>query len=179
MLDLHNWPNKYFRVLLALFIYGALALPCPPLAYTDTAKRATSMPTETSNILNEHTRPELFKDTPPEKNDHSNSHIQSSSDIESSTVFWFKSLIRTIFVLGGIIALAYLLLNKGLPKLNKLTGIQHKKTLMVKEKILLDAKHALFIVEHEQRRFLVGTGDAQTTLLTELTKPQTDFISPQ
>ncbi len=89
-------------------------------------------------------------------------------------------LLRTLLVLGIVVLLAYLLLNKGLTRLMKMTGVKQGKNLVLLERLPLDQKHALFLVEVEGRRLVVGTGEHTTTLVADLSSGdrQKNEISP-
>ncbi len=112
------------------------------------------------------TRPELFRDTPP---DRAPTASAPAAPIETAATFWVTMLIRTALVLGAVVGLAYLILGKGLARLvrPKLTGSMRLVSLV--ERLPLGPKHALYLVEADGRRFLVGTAEHTTSLVAELT----------
>lgn len=115
------------------------------------------------------TRPELFQDEPPPlPGATGEGATQGSAEApQSPTAFWLGMLIRTVLVLGAVLALAYLLLNKGLTRLMKLTGVQPGRHLALLERLPLGQKHSLFLVEADGRRFLVGTSEQGIALVSD------------
>ena len=79
------------------------------------------------------------------------------------------ALLQMIVVLVAVIALAYLVLHKGVGFFVKKT--QANKLIQVKERVAMDQKHFLYIVNVENRRFLMGTGDGGVSLISELSSP--------
>lgn len=75
---------------------------------------------------------------------------------------WFQ----LICVLVAVIALAYLVLHKGLGTLMKFT--QTHKQIQISERVTLDHKRALYLVKVENRRFLLGGGESGVSLIAEL-----------
>lgn len=84
------------------------------------------------------------------------------------------ALLQMIIVLIAVIALAYLVLHKGVGFFVKKT--QANKLIQIKERLALDQKHFLYLVNVENRRFLMGTGDGGVSLITELTSPEAILI---
>ena len=85
-----------------------------------------------------------------------------------------SALLQLILVLGAVIALAYLVLHKGVGFFIKKT--QANKLIQIKERLALDQKHFLYLVNVENRRFLMGTGDGGVSLISELTSPEAILI---
>ncbi len=79
-----------------------------------------------------------------------------------------SSILQMLLMLAAVIALAYLILNKGVGKLIKRT--QAGKAIQVQERVALDQKHALYIVHLADRSFLLGSGDGGVRLIQELSK---------
>ncbi|MDA0712654.1 MAG: flagellar biosynthetic protein FliO [bacterium] len=73
---------------------------------------------------------------------------------------------QLILVLVIVIALAYLILNKGVGFFIKKT--QANKLIKIKERMVLDQKRSLFLVEVQNRTFLLGGGDSGVSLISEL-----------
>lgn len=78
------------------------------------------------------------------------------------------TLVRTLVALGMVVALAYLTLNVGLRRLLGLKGLGGARIVTVLERVALDPKRALFVVEAAGEVLLVGGGDGGLTLLTKL-----------
>ncbi|MCC6809296.1 MAG: FliO/MopB family protein [Deltaproteobacteria bacterium] len=117
--------------------------------------------------ITKETRPELFQDEPPPRPG-SASQPAEAQPKETTTGFWLMMLLRTMIVLGVVVLLAYLILNKGLSRLMKLTGVKQGKNLTLIERLALDQKHSLFIIEIDGRRLVVGTSEHQTSLVCDL-----------
>jgi len=95
---------------------------------------------------------------------------------ETPTSFWVSNLLRTILVLGFIVLLAYLVLNKGLGRLMKLTGTSVTgKHMTLLERIALDQKHSLFLVEVSGRRYVIATGEQSSSLIAALDGEKQDM----
>jgi flagellar protein FliO/FliZ len=69
----------------------------------------------------------------------------------------FTSFIKTMLMLGVVLALAWLTLAKGMGKL--VEKAQAGKRVKVIERIALDARRSLFLVEVDGKQFVVGGGD--------------------
>lgn len=67
------------------------------------------------------------------------------------------SFARTMLMLGVVLALAWLTLAKGMGKL--VEKAQAGKRVKVIERIALDARRSLFLVEVDGKQFVVGGGD--------------------
>ena len=83
-----------------------------------------------------------------------------------SSTLW--GLVQMILTLGLVIALAYLVLNKGLGKW--LMRTQASKIIKIRERIPLDNRRALYLVEVNQRTFVLGGGDGGISLVMDLSK---------
>ena len=125
---------------------------------------AASAPTE----ITKETRPDLFRDEPPPRGAASQPASAHEEQPESQAWFWTKMLVRTAVVLVVVVLLAYLILNKGLTRLAKLTGSGQQRTMAIIERMPLGPKHSLFIVEVQGRRLVVGTAEHAISLLAEL-----------
>jgi len=141
----------------AFLLFIAIS-PTPPLPEDPASKPAVT----------KDTRPDLFADEPPQIPG-SNGEQSKSPPNETPMSFWVSNLVRTMLVLGFVVLLAYLLLNKGLGRLMKLTGTSVSgKHMTLIERTALDQKHSLFLVEVEGRRFVVGTSEHGTNLIAAL-----------
>jgi flagellar biogenesis protein FliO len=78
------------------------------------------------------------------------------------------TLVRTMVVLGLVVALMYLTLNIGLRKLLGIRPTSAARIVTVLERVVLDQKRALFVVEAAGEFFLVGGADSSLTLLSKL-----------
>jgi len=67
------------------------------------------------------------------------------------------SFAKTMLMLGVVLALAWLTLAKGMGKL--VEKAQAGKRVKVIERIALDARRSLFLVEVDGKQFVVGGGD--------------------
>jgi flagellar protein FliO/FliZ len=77
------------------------------------------------------------------------------------------SLLQTLFALIGVCLLAYVLMRYGLGR--TAFGRGAGRYMRIRERLPLDARRALVLVEVGDRVYLVGTGDgAAPTLLREL-----------
>lgn len=150
-----------------------LAAATPP---AQPASTSASDPAKGKPPITKETRPDLFADEPPARPGASS--LPSEPPREATTGFWISMLFRTVLVLGAVVLLAYLVLNKGLTRLMKITGVKQGKNLVLIERLSLDQKHALFLVEIEGRRFVVGTADQSTSLVYDLTKDQIRDAAP-
>jgi flagellar biogenesis protein FliO len=139
-------------VLFLVCLLGAPAQPSAPAPKPEISKE---------------TRPELFADEPPPR---PGAATLPAEDKEpgSSIWFWIKNLLQTLLSLGIVVLLAYLLLNKALPRLMKVTGVRPGTHLVLIERLALDQKHSLFLVEVDGRRLVVGTGEQSTQLVADL-----------
>jgi flagellar biogenesis protein FliO len=117
--------------------------------------------------ITKETRPDLFADEPPPITGAKT--VTESAPKESALSFWVSNLIRTVVVLGLVIVLAYLILNKGLGRLMKMSGaVTSGKHITLIERMALDQKHMLYLVELSGKRFLIGTSEQSTHLISAL-----------
>lgn len=123
-------------------------------------------------LINEHTRPDLFADQPPPR---PGANLDEPPPLpETGIGFWASFVFRTVLVLGVVVLLAYLTLHKGLGKLMKNQGLSATRTIRLLERVPLGQKHALFLVEVEGRKLLVGTSDQSTSLVCDFGEKQRD-----
>lgn len=94
---------------------------------------------------------------------------------------WLTMLIKMTLVLGAVILLAYLLLNKALPKVMKLSGMSSNKTLKILERLPVSNKHMLILVEASGKKLLIGYGDHSMNLIQDLSltmQPDLGVVDP-
>jgi len=98
---------------------------------------------------------------------------------EPESMGWM--LVRTLFVLGAVVASIYLTLNVGLRKLMGLQGnVPGKHTVVsVVERLPLDPKRSLFVVKAADEYLLVGGGEAGLQLLSKLDTEAVERIRAQ
>ncbi len=86
------------------------------------------------------------------------------------------ALVRTVVVLGLVVMLAWLTLNVGLRKLLGIRPVVGTQLVSVLERVPLDQKRSLFVVEAAGEVLLVGGGDAGLSLLAKLDKAEVDRL---
>lgn len=104
--------------------------------------------------------PEIPKSEPPEL------------AAEEFSIGW--TLFRTLVVLAMVVALAYLTLNVGLRKLLGIRSPVGTQMVTVLERVALDQKRSLFVVEAGGEVLLLGGGDSALTLITKLDRTELD-----
>jgi flagellar protein FliO/FliZ len=77
------------------------------------------------------------------------------------------SLFKTLLVLGLVLALVYVSLNWGLRKLMRLSPVA-RSVVKVHERVPLDAKKTVFLVEVGDEFLLLGAGEREVSYLTRL-----------
>ena len=87
----------------------------------------------------------------------------------------FMAFLKTILMLCVVLAFAYLLLGKGLPKLMSKT-IQNSRMRII-ERLPLDQKRSVFLVEVDNTTYLLGGSDQNLQLIDTLQKETPDFQS--
>ena len=87
------------------------------------------------------------------------------------------TLFRTMLVLAIVVALAWLTLNVGLRKLLGIKAVTGSASLVkVLERVPLDQKRSLFVVEVAGEVLLVGGADQALTLLTKLDRAEVERL---
>ncbi|MBI3180455.1 MAG: flagellar biosynthetic protein FliO [Deltaproteobacteria bacterium] len=90
---------------------------------------------------------------------------------------WGTQLLRTLFALGVVVGLIYLFFKVGLVRLMGIAAVRGGKAIKVHERVQLDARHALYIVELDgSERMLLATGEQGVQVLQRLA-PRRDFQS--
>jgi len=87
---------------------------------------------------------------------------------EQESMGW--TLVRTLFLLGAVLAFIYLTLNVGLRRLMGLQGVPmgHKSVVTVLERVPLDQRRTLFVLKAADEYLLVGGGEGGLQLLSKL-----------
>ena len=98
---------------------------------------------------------------------------------EQESLGW--TLVRTLLVLGAVIASIYLTLNVGLRRLMGLQGqsLGRQPVVSVVERLPLDPKRSLFVVKAADEYLLVGGGEAGLQLLSKLDREAVERIREQ
>jgi flagellar protein FliO/FliZ len=78
------------------------------------------------------------------------------------------TLVRTIVVLGMVVFLAWLTLNVGLRKLLGIRPVVGTKLVTVLERVALDQKRSLFVVQVADEYLLLGGSDNSLNLISKL-----------
>ena len=106
--------------------------------------------------------PEIPKSEPPEL------------AAEEFSLGW--TLVRTMIVLAMVVALAYLTLNVGLRRLLGIRAPVGTSLVTVLERVPLDQKRSLFVVEAGGEVLLIGGGDSALSLITKLDRAEVDKL---
>jgi flagellar biogenesis protein FliO len=93
--------------------------------------------------------------------------------LEEQDRSWTAQLVRTILSLLLVIGLIYLIFKVVVPRfLGVSLPAKAGKSVRVLERTQLDARHAVVLLEIDQKqRFLVGTGEHGVQLLADLSRP--------
>lgn len=86
------------------------------------------------------------------------------------------TLFRTMLVLAMVVALAWLTLNVGLRRLLGIKPVVGTSMVTVLERVTLDQKRALFVVEAAGEVLLVGGGDGALSLISKLDRAEVDRL---
>lgn len=84
------------------------------------------------------------------------------------------TLFRTFIVLAMVVALAYLTLNVGLRKLLGIRPVLGTQVVQVLERVPLDQKRSLFVVEAAGEVLLIGGGDSTLSLISKLDRAEVE-----
>lgn len=121
--------------------------------------KPSPLPRDEANRLAE---PEIPRSEPPEL------------AAEEFSVGW--TLLRTIIVLAMVVALAYLTLNIGLRKLLGIKAPIGTSVVTVLERVALDQKRSLFVVEAAGEVLLLGGADNALSLITKLDRKEVERL---
>jgi flagellar protein FliO/FliZ len=86
------------------------------------------------------------------------------------------TLARTMVVLGLVVALVYLTLNVGLRKLLGIRPVVGASVVTVLERVPLDQRRSLFVVEAAGEVLLIGGSDASLSLLSKLDRAEVERL---
>lgn len=86
------------------------------------------------------------------------------------------TLARTMIVLAMVVALAYLTLNVGLRRLLGIRSAVGTSVVTVLERVSLDQKRSLFVVEAGGEVLLIGGGESTLTLLAKLDRAEVEKL---
>ncbi len=105
--------------------------------------------------------------------------LEPAAEAEPDSLGW--TLIRTLLVLGAVVASIYLTLNVGL---RRLMGLQAQSAgrqplVSVVERLPLDQRRSLFVVKAADEYLLVGGGEAGLQLLSKLDAEAVERIRAQ
>lgn len=75
--------------------------------------------------------------------------------------------LRMLIFLGLVLVLIYFVLRKGLPLLMQTQGFRNK-TIKIMERVPIDQKRSLLVVEIQGKVYLLGSAEGQINLLMEL-----------
>ncbi|MCK8496177.1 flagellar biosynthetic protein FliO [Myxococcus fulvus] len=103
----------------------------------------------------------------------------AAQEAEPESMGWM--LVRTLLVLGAVVASIYLTLNVGLRRLMGLQSASpgRQTVVSVVERLPLDPKRALFVVKAADEYLLVGGGEAGLQLLSKLDAEAVERIRAQ
>jgi flagellar biogenesis protein FliO len=86
------------------------------------------------------------------------------------------TLVRTLVVLGLVIGLAYLVLNVGLRRLLGIKQAVGANIVTILERVPLDQKRALFVIEAAGEVLLIGGADGNLSLISKLDPAQVEKV---
>ncbi len=132
--------------------------PAPP----NVAPEPSPLPRDEANRLAE---PEIPRSDPPEL------------AVEDFSLGW--TLLRTMIVLAIVVALAYLTLNIGLRRLLGIRAPLGTSVVTVLERVTLDQKRSLFVIEAGGEVLLIGGGDSGLSLISKLDRTVIDQARTQ
>lgn len=100
----------------------------------------------------------------------------SAPPVEDMSLGW--TLVRTLLVLGIVVALIYLSLNFGLRRLMGLRGPAGGGVSLVTllERLPLDQKRALFVVKAAGDYLLIGGGEQELSLIAKLDPEEVERV---
>ena len=148
----------FFALTAAPVAWAEETVAAPPVVAPAAPNVAPSpVPRDEANRLAE---PEIPRSEPPEL------------AVEDFSLGW--TLIRTMIVLAVVVALAYLTLNIGLRRLLGIRAPLGTSVVTVLERVTLDQKRSLFVVEAGGEVLLIGGGDSGLSLISRLDRTVVD-----
>jgi flagellar biogenesis protein FliO len=142
-----------------LLACSAFAQPSAEIAAPQPAPAAVVAPAPEADRLAE---PEIPKSEPPEL------------AAEELNLGW--TLVRTMVVLAMVIVLAWLTLSVGLRRLLGIRPVVGTSMVTVLERVTLDQKRSLFVVEAAGEVLLVGGGDGALSLISKLDRAEVERL---
>lgn len=110
-------------------------------------------------------QPRVEAEPPPSAYDRARAEKGEAPETESMG----GQLIRTVLALAGVVGLIYLLFKIGLGRLLQGGAIRPGRTVKVLERVPVDARHALVVVELPSgERLLLGSSEHGMSVLTRL-----------
>lgn len=100
--------------------------------------------------------------------------ISEASGLEELNLGWM--LARTLIVLTMVIALAWLTLNVGLRRLLGIRRMGGTSMVTVLERVPLDQKRSLFVVEAGGEVLLLGGGEGNLSLIAKLDRAELEKV---
>ncbi len=88
------------------------------------------------------------------------------------------TLARTMVVLAMVVGLAWLTLNVGLRRLMGIRSVVGTSVVTVLERVTLDQKRALFVVEAAGEVLLIGGGEGALSVLAKLDRAEVEKMKP-
>ena len=98
--------------------------------------------------------------------------VDRTAQVEESGDSLIFVLLRTLLVLGLVLALVYVTLNWGLRKLMRISPAR-QSVVKVHERVALDAKKIVYLVEAGDEYMLLGAGEREVSFLTRLDAERT------
>lgn len=83
-------------------------------------------------------------------------------------------IFRMLIFLGIVLAIIYVVLRKGLPLLMQAQGFKNR-TIKILERVPVDQKRTLLVVEVQERVYLLGSAEGQINVLMELDRDKMDL----
>jgi flagellar protein FliO/FliZ len=99
-------------------------------------------------------------------------NVQPPEEIDFSML-----LLRTFFFLALVCLLIYFLLRKVLPRVAQIPGLRNR-TLKIIERLPLDQKKSLVVVEIQDKAFLIGCSESSINILMELDREKLEIKPP-
>ncbi len=137
---------------------SALAQVRPLEEFTNEGKAPSAQTVEGARLP----EPEIPRSEPPEL------------AAEDLNLGW--TLVRTTVVLAMVVALAWVTLNVGLRRLLGIRPTAGTNLVSVLERVTLDQKRSLFVVEAAGEILLVGGGDGSLSLISKLDRAEVDKL---
>ena len=161
--------RRWVLVLACVLPVGAVAgevsaPPAPAAAPADVAPAPPGVVEVARPLVAE---PEIPKSEPP---------AALAGDVEGEELSPGWLLFRTMIVLGMVVALAWLTLNVGLRKLLGIRPASGASVVTVLERVALDQRRSLFVVEAAGEVLLIGGSDHSLSLISKLDRAEVERL---